>query len=474
MTDRRTPLSFSKSFWISNSLTFMERAAFFAVAPFLVIYLNEVLGMSPLNASILNGSLLWGLLYFLPLLNNRLAYNLGLKQTLGISFVSISLGTFLLGNLQRLWPWIIGSKPGEFIDYTFPALLGILLIGTGYSLARTGNAASVRRELTGRITLGMGIFYLILHIGSISGRGISYFIRTRGLKLFPFNDGIYLIQVDPAMANIFSIVATTFSLLGLIIVILFFRDRKQNPQDKTDKDILQQNRVSQSLAGIFTVLKNRHYLAFLISIGFFWMLYAQIFNLIPLYLRFIDPDAPVEIYTLIIPLIVISLQLLVTRLSRRWTNLKAIITGTALAILAVLINMIPIFLSGNISRNLSLWKMMIPLAGLFMLLSLVFMTIGEMVLSPRMIDYIGSISPKQKGQFFMGYANLPIACGIVIGSPLGGFLFQHFVWLPLQRGEAAQPLFIWLILALTGFISITGLLMSHRSWKKNQCIENPY
>jgi MFS family permease len=118
--------------------------------------------------------------------------------------------------------------------------------------------------------------------------------------------------------------------------------------------------------------------------------------------------------------------------------------------------------------------MMIPLAGLFMLLSLVFMTIGEMVLSPRMIDYIGSISPKQKGQFFMGYANLPIACGIVIGSPLGGFLFQHFVWLPLQRGEAAQPLFIWLILALTGFISITGLLMSHRSWKKNQCIENPY
>jgi hypothetical protein len=474
MTDRKASLSFSKTFWISNSLTFLERAAFFAIAPFLVIYLNEALGMSPLQASILNGSLLWGLLYFLPLLNSRLAHNLGLKQTLGISFVSISLGYFLMGNLQRLWPLIMGSKSGEFVDYTIPAALSILLIGIGCSLAKSCNSHSIRQTLTARITLGMGIFYLVLHVGSITGRGISYIIRTRGLNLFPFSDGIYLIQVRPAMSNIFSVVATVLSLLGLICVILFFRENKLNSVGKTDTGILQQNRVSQSLAGIFTVLKNRNYLAFLISIGFFWILYAQIFNLIPLYLRFIDPDAPVELYTLINPVVLITLQLLFTRLSRKWTNLKAILIGTAIATMAILINIIPIILSENISRTLSLWKMMLPLAGLFMLLSMAAMTIGEMVLSPRMVDFIGSISPKEKRQFFMGYANLPIACGIIIGSPLGGFLFQHFISLPLKRGDSPQPLFIWLILALSGFISILGLRLFHRFWKKNQHPEIPY
>lgn len=473
MTDRKTPISFSKTFWISNSLTFLERAAFFAIAPFLIIYLNEILGMSPLKASILNGSLLWGLLYFLPLLNSRLTHNLGFKQALGISFVSISLGYFLLGNLQRLWPLIIGSKSGEFVDYTIPAMLGIILIGIGSSLAKSSNAGSIRQTLTGRITLGMGIFYLVLHIGSIAGRIISYFIRTRGLNLFPFIEGIYLIQVKPAMTNIFSVVATVLSLLGLTFIILFFRENKLNSNARTDPGIIQQKRMSQSLAGIIAVLKNKNYLTFLISIGFFWILYAQIFNLIPLYLRFIDPDAPVELYTLINPIILITLQLLFTRLSRNWSNLKAIIIGITFITLAILINIIPIILSENISRNLSIWRMMIPFAGLFILLSLAAMTIGEMVLSPRMVDYIESISPKEKGHFFSGYANLPLACGIVVGSPLGGFLFQHFIGLPLQRGESPRPLFIWLILAMSGLISIIGLLLFHRSWKKNQHLEIP-
>ncbi|MCK7527577.1 MAG: hypothetical protein MZV64_63205 [Ignavibacteriales bacterium] len=39
------------------------------MASFMVIYLKETLGMSPSFATFLNGSLLWGLIYFLPILS---------------------------------------------------------------------------------------------------------------------------------------------------------------------------------------------------------------------------------------------------------------------------------------------------------------------------------------------------------------------------------------------------------------------
>jgi MFS family permease len=433
-----------------------------------VVYLNEILGMSPILATLLNGSLLWGLLFFFPLLNSRLNDNFGLKQSLSISFVSISLGYFLLGNVQRIWPGIIGAKTGEVIDYSIPAILGILLIGIGCSLSKTSNATSIRQTSAERITLGMGIFYLVLNLGSITGRGISYFIRTRGLNLFPLSDGSYLIQVNPAMANIFLYTATVLSLLSLVLVILFFRENELKPHIKTDNGALPRKTAGQTLAGIFLVLKNKNFLFFLIFIGFFWFLYAQMFNLIPLYLRFIDRNAPVGIYTLINPLIIITLQLLFIQLSRKWSRIKTIISGIAIATFAVLVNIIPIVFSVDISRKVSLWAIMIPIAGLFMLLSLASMTIGEMILSSRMVEYIGSISPKGKESFFKGYANLPIATGIIIGAPMGGYMFEHFISAPLKNGENPQPIVIWLALGLIGLVSLTGMALFHRHWIKTQ------
>ncbi|MCK4835922.1 MAG: MFS transporter [Candidatus Aminicenantes bacterium] len=433
---------FPASFWAANTIELFERAAFYATASFVVIYFHEILGMSPTFSTFLNGSLLWGLIYFLPILSGTLADKFGFRRSLSVSFIILSLGYFILGNVQNIWPKIIGAKAATAIDYSIPVILGILLIGIGGSIVKPCIAGTIQKTSGTRATLGFGIFYMVINIGSISGRGVSYFIRT--------NFGI------PA---IFTYAATVFALIGLIIVVFIYREPEYVSDGKKDDQVENKKTLGQAIAGIFYVLKNIKFVFFLIVIGLFWFIYVQIYNLIPLFLRFIDPTAPVEIYTLANPIMIVTFQLIMTKLTKKWTPIKSILIGVIITTIGMLINIIPILLFTDIAKKVTLLEIMIPLAGIFMILSLAAMAVGEMMLSPRMFEYIGAIAPKGEEGLYLGYANLPIAIGTIVGSPIGGALFEYFISTPHKNGEPINPIATWLIVGCMGIISMIGLVI---------------
>jgi dipeptide/tripeptide permease len=69
MTDLSTPKpKFPATFWTANTIELFERAAYYSMASFMVIYLKESLGMTPSFATFLNGTVLWGIIYFMPIL----------------------------------------------------------------------------------------------------------------------------------------------------------------------------------------------------------------------------------------------------------------------------------------------------------------------------------------------------------------------------------------------------------------------
>jgi len=197
---------FPATFWTANTVELFERGAYYAVASFVVIYLNETLGMAPTKSTFLNGTLLWGLIYFLPILSGTLADRFGFKKSLVLAFLLISLGYLTMGSLQRTWPALIGGDPSR-IDYTLPAVAGILLIGIGGSIVKPCISGTVQKTSGSNTTFGFAIFYMVINIGSMLGRTVSYFVRT--------HYGI------PA---IFSSVATTFALIGLLIVLFIYRE----------------------------------------------------------------------------------------------------------------------------------------------------------------------------------------------------------------------------------------------------------
>ena len=110
------PAAFPATFWTANTIELFERGAYYAMASFVVIYLTENLGMSPTFATFLNGSLLWGLIYFLPIVSGTLADKYGFKRSLVAAFIMLSLGYLVMGNVQRFWP--AGS------DFTIPIAAG--------------------------------------------------------------------------------------------------------------------------------------------------------------------------------------------------------------------------------------------------------------------------------------------------------------------------------------------------------------
>jgi proton-dependent oligopeptide transporter, POT family len=436
---------FPRTFWTANTIELFERAAYYAMASFMVIYLKETLGMRPTLATFLNGSLLWGLIYFMPILSGTLADKYGYKRSLTLAFVLISAGYFTMGNLQRFWPGLIGRSAAEAVDFTVPVVLGIVLIGLGGSIVKPCIAGTVQKTSGTAATLGFGIFYMVINIGSITGRGVSYFIRT-----------------SLGIPAIFTYASSVFALVGLVIVLIFYREPEYVSDGRKDGQAVRKKTLGQAILGIFVVLRNARFVFFLVVIGLFWVLYVQLYNLMPLFLRAVDPNAPMELYTLANPVMIVAFQMLITRLMKKWTPIKSILFGVAVTTTGMLINVLPPLFGGDLSRRVDVLGLALPFAGVFLIVSIASMAVGEMMASPRIYEYIGAIAPKGEEGLYLGYANLPVALGSIFGGPLGGALFERYISTPMKEGRPTNSMAIWLIIAAIGLVSMTGLAIYDR------------
>ena len=108
------------------------------------------------------------------------------------------------------------------------------------------------------------------------------------------------------------------------------------------------------------------------------------------------------------------------------------------------------------------FQVLLPIAGIFLVVSIASMALGEMFASPRIYEYIGAIAPKGQEGLYLGYANLPVALGSIVGAPLGGRLFETFISNPTAKGLPANPTAIWLIVAGMGLVSMIGLALYDR------------
>ena len=232
--------------------------------------------MTPVKATFLNGTLLWGIIYFLPILSGTLADKYGFKKSLSLAFVLITLGYILMGNLQRFWP--------ASSDYTLPVVAAILLIGIGGSFVKPCISGTVQKTSGLKTTLGFGIFYMTINIGSMCGRIVSYFVRTR-----------------VGIPSIFSIVATLFAVMEFGCPLIYREPKQRGESNRpSTQDLTQALTDGHGLEGLSSSSSSSAYR----------FIYVQIYNLIPLFLRFIDPTAPVELYTLVNPVMTSSSSLI--------------------------------------------------------------------------------------------------------------------------------------------------------------------
>jgi len=90
-------------------------------------------------------------------------------------------------------------------------------------------------------------------------------------------------------------------------------------------------------------------------------------------------------------------------------------------------------------------------------------SVGEMTAHPKYYSFIGLVAPSDKKAVYMGYAFLYGVIGSLIGSNLGGVMYEAMLK-PLvgQTGIESNLRNFWLIFAGLGVLATAGLMLYNR------------
>jgi proton-dependent oligopeptide transporter, POT family len=517
--DATTHEKFPKAFWSANVTELFERAAYYSMASFVVIYLGQ-LGFGAYWPSNLNG-LLWTLVFFLPILSGTIADQVGFRRSLLVAFVLLAAGYTLMG--YPIWFGGADLAPVVGKEFTAPApvvaavVAGIVLIGAGGSVIKPCVSGTVQKTAGARATLGFAIFYMVINIGSLFGRGTGYVVRRgygtvtvlevvlvcaiaaavlvylvnkateakergRGARMtIPFVaviaaavvliagivGGAARVETGNSLSYIFAVAACA-SVTAFFVVLAFYKD----PPPPAGAPAKPRRSIGRILVDMVLVLRNGPFTLFLVLMSGFYFVYNQVYNVLPLYAkRVIETDPAMDLYTAANPLVIVCLQLAITQYFGRMKAIRSIVVGTVIIGMSMLINVYPIYSAGGLRAIAANW---LPLGSVFLILTVALIAFGELFTSARMYEYIGSLAPKGQEGLFLGYANLPLALGALTGGPAGAFIFNDI----MAKGAStradgllelvpAQAALGWSVLMGVGFLSALAMWIFNR-WLERQ------
>ncbi len=412
--------TYPRAFWVANVMELFERAAYYGLNSVLAIYLTDKivdggLGFTEQSVGFLQG-LIYACTYIVPILGGALADRYGYRRMLLVAFSFLSVGYFISGNMSAY-------------GAVFAALL---VMATGAGLFKPIISGTIARTTTEENSgFGFGIYYWMINLGAfLAPLVVSY------LKGFSWS-------------AVF-IASSAYCALMLLPALFVYRDPPRPENSKTVREVL---------GGAAMVLGDARFMLMIFVYSGFWILYFQNFGSVLWFLRdFVNPEPVNALFASIgIPLsfdaehvtvinagTIILLQVVVSRLVRNVAPLRAMVAGISIGVLGFVC----------LSFATSVW---------IFILGIAVFSIGEMTAHPKYYSYVGLVAPHDKKAVYMGYAFLYGVIGSLIGSNLGGVLYEKMLK-PLVGSPApeAEIRIFWLIFAGLGVVAMSGLMLYNR------------
>ncbi|MEI9921734.1 MAG: MFS transporter [Bacteroidota bacterium] len=408
LSERLAPLrtGFTSLFWIANTLELFERLAFYGTKAVLVIFLKDKVGLQN-EAGTLAG-LFTFLVYGLPILAGVLVDRYGFKKTLASCFAIFSVGYFLIGMAGMEWSADIIAITGK---KTY--IISVLVItAIGGSLIKPCIVGTVARTTTNdnSRTLGFSIYYSLVNFGGAIGPVLALFIRQ-----------------DLGIEYVLLMSSVTCFLL-LIGTLIFFRepDAIVNAEKKT---------FGKVFSDMTLVFANGKFMLFLLICSGFWIMFWQIFYLIPVYAVEVLHFEQFELLESVDAWFIIGFSLLSGTAFNKWKPFTAMIFGFVVATLS--------------------WTIIGAFGTtLVVVIGVIIFAMGEGVSAPRYYEYINSLAPKGQNGTYSGFAFLPIAVGAFSAGMVSDWLRISYM--------NTNPSLMWYILAGIGVISTILLVLYDR------------
>ncbi len=386
---------FERPFWVANISELFERLSYYAVLASLARYLHETLKLSVEQAGSLTG--LFGFAWIVAAFGGSLADRLGFRRALSLAYLILSGSYFLIGSIGS--PWFAPIRNATPLVPLATFLL--ILPAFGAALVKpcvVGTTAQASKESVRSI--GYSIYYTLVNVGGAAGPYVGSWVHRHW-----------------GVENVFRVAALSVFVM-FFAVLLFFKEPRR--VDVPSVSLL------QAAKNFGTVLSNPRFMLFLLIFSGYWIVYWQEFIILPLYIHdYINPKTDTELILVTGPLTVISLQMVVSLLSRKMPAFRAITLGTLISALA--------------------WVILIAHPTVPMAIVTLFaISLGEITQSPRYYEYVSRLAPAGQQGTYMGFAFLPIGIGSLIAGRFGGVLMHHY-------GEVThQPNRIWWAVTAVG------------------------
>ena len=402
---------FSPTFWIANTLELFERLAFYGSKAVLAYFLATKVGLKD-EAATLTG---WfsTVIYSLPIVAGVFVDRYGFRKTLMTCFAIFAIGYFCIGLAGMEY----GASLTQAIGMRNYVIIVLMLTAVGGSLIKpciVGTVAKTSKPDTK--ALGFSIYYTLVNFGGAIGPMLALTIRK--------DWGIEYVLVMSSVTSALLFFGTLF----------FF---KEPGVEVGSEDKRTFGKVFQDMLLVF---KNFKFMSFLIIFSGFWLMFWQIFYLLPFYATDVLHFENFELLETVDAWGIIVLTVPMAALVKKWKPISAMTLGFVLASLSWLI----IGALGTVTS---------VIIGVF------FYAIGEAIQAPRFYEYVASLAPKNQVGTFMGFAFLPVA----IGSLTAGYLAD---WLRITYLES-NPAMMWYSVAGIGVVSTVLMIFYNTFFVKS-------
>lgn len=394
-------VTYPRTFWTANSVELLERAAYYAMFISITLYLTNLIGFTDIEAGWIS-AIFAAFLYFMPTFSGALADKIGFKKALLIAFSLLFVGYFFLGAILT----------------KFCALFSLSLLMLGGSFIKSVVTGTVAQASDSQNRAkAFSIFYMMVNIGSFTGKTVSKFIRV--------GCGLQYINYFSAL----------ICLVAFFVVLFLFKNIDNTGETKSFKDIL---------SGLVRVLSNGRFMALILIVGAFWSIQHQLYATMPKYvLRTVGEGASPEWYANLNPLMVVFLVAPITELTSRLkikSSYSILISLLIIPCSALTMSLGP-WIASKFGPSVHLLKIAVHPVTIALLTGIALQGISECFLSPRFLEFASKQAPAGETALYMGFSHINSFVGNFLGFGISGYLLTK--WCPDPKTLSPEQFSIW-------------------------------
>ncbi|MBV9891496.1 MAG: MFS transporter, partial [Rhizobacter sp.] len=378
-----------RAFWMLNVMEMFERLAYYGVRVVIPIYIaqaDEIHGLHFTQSQKGFIVMLWALVQTgVPVFSGGFADRYGYKRTIAVSIAIKVAGYLLMATQRDFWPFTTGC----------------LVLALGTAIFKPGLQGSMLQQLDKRSSsVGWGAFYMLVNIGGFLGPPLAHYLYGISWPAVFYGCAV-IVSLNFAMLFTYPTIAAGGVHSGGVLDVA-----------KTTFRNLARPRLA----------------LFILIMSGFWLMFMQLFDMLPNFIvDWVDSSAIVR--TLQLPALFTKETPRGTMIAQEWminaNSLLIILCVVWISHLVARMRRVHSITAGIVVASLGLLLAGFTMSGAACIAGILCFSVGEMLASPKMLDYLGVIAPAGEKALYMGYANMPTAIGWAYGSFLGGQIYDE-------------------------------------------------